>query len=338
MAQNRDPSLPDQVTAFRLAGSYGDLLPFQRVEVCESAKAPNSELKKSRQHLSKIGFTAPRMASNAPRLMGLIPAAGRGSRLSPLPMSKELYPVGLTVSPEGLSRTKVAAEYILDRMAQAGVREAFIILRPGKWDIPSYFGDGSSQGMRLAYVTVHVPYGVPFTINQALPFVGDSTVVFGFPDILFWPENAYEVILRRLQRSSADIVLGLFPTEEPSRVGLVDVDSRGRVLGIHEKSNVPDLHFMWAIAVWRPTFSMFLHDTIEDDLRRRQAREAPGLRGTTAQSPEYPIGDVIHTAVHSGLVVEAETFERGRYVDIGTPQSLIKAVQQELLAARPWID
>jgi glucose-1-phosphate thymidylyltransferase len=270
--------------------------------------------------------------------MGLIPAAGHGSRLSPLPMSKELYPVGLTVSLDGVPRTKVAAEYLLGRMSRAGVRDALIILRPGKWDIPSYFGDGSSLGMRLAYVTVHVPYGVPFTINQALPFVGDSTVAFGFPDILFWPENAYDVILQRLQRSSADIVLGLFPTEEPNRVGLVDVDSRGRVLGIHEKSHVTGLRFMWAIAVWRPTFSRFLHDTIESDLRRRQAHDAPGLRGTTADSPEYPIGDVIHAAAHSGLVVEAETFEQGRYIDIGTPQNLIKAVQQELLAARPRID
>jgi glucose-1-phosphate thymidylyltransferase len=263
------------------------------------------------------------------KVIGLIPAAGHGTRLAPLPMSKELYPIGVSVSGEGTIRLRVAAAYLLERMAAAGVRKSFIVIRPGKWDIPAYFGDGSCVGMRLAYLTVHVPYGVPFTLNQALPFLGDKIIAFGFPDILFWPESAYDTILRRLNDSLADIVLGLFPTDEPSKVGLVDFDSRGRVLGVYEKSTTADLGFMWAIAVWRPTFSQFLRSFVEDSLQCLSNKEAAGLARHSL--PEYPIGDVIHAAVQSGLIVEAEVFTRGSYIDIGTPGNLVKAVQQELL-------
>jgi glucose-1-phosphate thymidylyltransferase len=276
------------------------------------------------------------MTSILSKVFGLIPAAGLGTRVGPLPMSKELYPVGLTATGEGTVRPKVAAEYLLERMAAAGIRESFIVLRPGKWDIPAYFGDGSRVGMRLAYLTVHVPYGVPFTLGQALKFVDDSTIALGFPDILFWPESAYDVILRRLDESLADVVLGLFPTDEPSEVGVVDFDSRGRVLGVYEKSSAADLRFMWAIAVWRPKFSRFLLDFVEDALRHLSSEEAAGAVGNP--SPEYPIGAVIHAAAQSGLIVEAEIFEGGSYIDIGTPRNLIRAVQQELLATRRWID
>jgi len=278
------------------------------------------------------------MSASSSRVIGLIPAAGHGSRLPRLPMSKELYPLRLTPAIGSTPRTKVAAEYLFERMAASGVPQAFVILRPGKWDIPAYFGDGSSVGMRLAYLTVHVPYGVPFTLNQALPFVGESTIALGFPDILFWPENAYDRVLQRLNRSSADVVLGLFPTDEPSQVGLVDFDSRGRVLGIHEKSRITNLRFMWAIAAWRPTFSRFLHDFVENEIPRLLGENTSGSPLTAARPPEIPIGDVIHAATRSDLIVEAEVFDQGRYIDIGTPQNLMKAIRQELLDARPWFD
>ena len=252
-------------------------------------------------------------------------------------MSKELYPVGLALSQGQTPRPKVAAEYLLERMATAGVREAYIILRPGKWDIPAYFGDGTSLAMHLAYLTVHVPYGVPFTLDQAFPFAGDHTIALGFPDILFWPENAYQVVLQRLEQSSADVVLGLFPTDEPSLVGLVDFDEHGRVLGIHEKSDITGLRFMWAIAVWRPTFSRFLHEFVERALPDIHRDSASGPAGT-GRHREYPIGDVIHAGIRSGLAVEAEIFERGRYIDIGTPRNLIRAVQQEMDVAHSGVD
>jgi len=247
-------------------------------------------------------------------------------------MSKELFPIGFA-GEQGAGRSpKTISQYLLERMAQGGVHEAFVILRPGKWDIPAYLGDGTGVGIRLAYLTVHVSLGVPFTLDQAYPFVRSETVALGFPDILFWPENAYDIILRRLRENKADVVLGLFPTDEPEKVGVVDVDKKGRVLGVYEKSSFTHLRYMWAIAVWGPRFTEFLHAFTESAIRHQGAPDVVAGQGDDDGKPavETPIGDVIQAAVTAGLRVEAEIFTDGRYIDIGTPDNLVRAIRDQL--------
>lgn len=265
------------------------------------------------------------------RVLGLLPAAGRARRISPLPMSKELFPIGLVGEQGPLQSPKVAAGYLLERMSRAGVKEGFVILRPGKWDIPAYLGDGSSVGgVRLAYLTVHVSLGVPFTLDQAYPFVRGETVALGFPDILFWPENAYELVLQRLWSNKADMVLGLFPTDEPDKVGVVDVDADGQVRGIYEKSDFTHLPHMWAIAVWGARFTEYLHDFTGSTKHGNAPRTLAEQDDDGKSVVEIPIGDVIHAALHAGLRVEAETFRDGRYIDIGTPENLVRAIREQL--------
>lgn len=260
------------------------------------------------------------------RIIGLLPAAGQSSRISPLPMSKELFPIGFQeLVGQGL-RPKVACQYLLEAMGKAGAQEAFLVLRPGKWDIPAYLGDGSQLGMRLAYLTVHVPFGVPFSLNQAYPFVKDAIIAMGFPDILFSPGDAYVRLLERLQTTQADVVLGLFPTDQPDKVGLVDFDDQGLVLGIYEKSQLTHLRYMWAIAVWRPSFTEFLHRTVQTKLQLLIGEQSPMLIKVMPEYVETPIGDVIRDAIANNLRVEAIPFETGQYLDIGTPENLIHAV------------
>jgi len=265
--------------------------------------------------------------ANTQRLVGLIPAAGQGTRLAPLPMSKELYPLGFrTVAGKPDLRPKVVCHYLLERMHRAGVNQALFILRPGKWDIPNYLGDGADLGMRLAYLTVHVPFGVPFSLNQAYPFVQGATVVMGFPDILFGPENAYSTLLQRLHHSRADVVLGLFPTDQPEKVGVVEFEETGRVLGIYEKSAYTHLPYMWAIAVWQPSFTNFLHQFVT---QRQAALIGDQIPQGLKEFPPYaetPIGDVIHASLNTGLRVEAEVLAGGFYLDIGTPDNLKAAM------------
>ena len=268
------------------------------------------------------------MIPQSQKIIGLLPAAGQGSRISPLPMSKELFPVGFqTLAEKGL-RPKVVCQYLLEAMGQAGVQEAFMILRPGKWDIPAYLGDGSQLDLRLAYLTVHVPFGVPFSLNQAYPFVQDAIIAMGFPDILVSPTDAYTRLIAYLQNSQADVVLGLFPTEQPDKVGLVDFDQEGVVLGIYEKSQLTHLRYMWAIAVWRPSFTEFLHQFVETKQKALIGEKSPVLLKEFPAYRETPIGDVMVSAIANNLRVEAVPFEAGHYLDIGTPENLVKAVYE----------
>jgi len=131
-----------------------------------------------------------------PELIGLLPAGGKAARVSPLPCSKEIYPVGFRLMGEDRSlRPKVVCQYLLEKMRLAGVTKGYIVLRKGKWDIPAYLGNGRILDMHLSYLLLELPFGVPYTLDEAYPFVQDAIVVFGFPDIIFQPDDAFVQLL-----------------------------------------------------------------------------------------------------------------------------------------------
>jgi len=88
---------------------------------------------------------------------GVIPAAGRGSRIQPLAFSKELLPVGVRRQ-GGEERPRAVSEYLVDRMVRAGARKLCFVISPGKSDIVEYFG-GSYGPADLAYVVQQRPAG-----------------------------------------------------------------------------------------------------------------------------------------------------------------------------------
>jgi glucose-1-phosphate thymidylyltransferase len=249
-------------------------------------------------------------------IVGLVPAGGQATRIAPLPCSKELYPIGFRSTDAGHGlQTKVVSHYLLEKMRLAGITKAYIVLRPGKWDIPAYFGDGLFLNMHLAYLMMRSPLGVPYTLDQAYPFVEDAMVAFGFPDILFRPDDAFSQLLSRQQTNGADVLLGLFPTDLPEKEDLVDVDERGRVREIVIKPQRTRLCYTWGIAVWTPVFTKFLHEYVS-------ARQdpSPGSRELTA-------GDVLQAAIENHLRVDAVPVSKDPYLDIGTPERLFKAVK-----------
>ena len=145
-------------------------------------------------------------------VIGLVPAAGRATRIAPLPCSKELYPIGFRPVDGGRSvRAKAACHHLLEKMRFAGIAKAYIVLGKNKWDIPNYFGNGLMLDMNLAYLTLSASSGAPYTLDEAYPFVRHSVIAFGFPDIVFEPDDAFVRLLARQRQSEACVTLGLFP-------------------------------------------------------------------------------------------------------------------------------
>jgi glucose-1-phosphate thymidylyltransferase len=247
--------------------------------------------------------------------VGLIPAAGHGNRLAPLPCSKELYPIGVHGDGRQRNGPKVVSHYLLESMRAAGITKAYVVLRQGKWDIPAYFGNGGMLNMDLAYLIAGLPFGPPYTLDAAYPFVQDTVVAFGFPDILFESESGFTRLLDQQQRSNADVVLGLFPADEPHKMDMVDIDEAGRVRDIVIQPAKTELCFSWDIAVWGPTFTRFLHDHLE-------------VRRCSAEThAELSVGHVLQAAVRQRLRVEGSAVSDKPYLDIGTPEGLNKAIR-----------
>jgi dTDP-glucose pyrophosphorylase len=260
-------------------------------------------------------------------VVGVVPAAGRSRRLGLLPCSKELFPVGFVTDTESAkSRPKVVAEYLLDRFKAAGVTKAYLVIREAKWDIPAYFGDGRHIGMDLAYVVIPGSSGPPDSVDCAYPFIKEHIVAFGFPDILLEPVDIFGRLLGRLDDGRCEVVLGLFPATHDCRaMDMIEYDSRGRVQAVFLKPETTHLQFAWACAVWTPAFTRFLHDFLRSDDMKREAGLGGG-RQIDAQG-DIPVGAVIRAAVERGMPVECVPFSNGSYIDIGTPEDLVRALK-----------
>ena len=256
------------------------------------------------------------------RLVGLIPAAGRATRISPLPCSKEILPLGLQADASGGKVTpKAVSQYLLELMRAGGAREVFFIVRSGKGDIADYYGDGSRLGLNLGYLQMGEPWGPPFTLAQAAPFVADATVLVGFPDILIQPADAYARLLARQAATGADVVLGLFTARASDGLDIVDTTPDGRVTRVTPKEDKPprqDGDRGWMLAVWGPRFTAFL--TAETRRLATLARE-----GAFGPAPEWPVGALVAAGMAAGLAVDSVHFPDGRFLDVGTSAGLIAA-------------
>src|SRR5262249_19487287 len=116
--------------------------------------------------------------------VGIVPAAGRGTRLGRLPFCKELYPLGRKSDADGnpTEGWRVVCDHVIEQMAHAGVDRVFIVLGRGKSAIMEYFGGGGRLGLHIAYLLQEELRGMPFAIDLAHSWLRDETVLFGMPD------------------------------------------------------------------------------------------------------------------------------------------------------------
>ena len=247
-------------------------------------------------------------------VIGLIPAAGTASRMEYLPFSKELYPIGM--QPFGVNKQipKVSSMHLIDSMKKAGVSNFYSVIREGKWDIPAYFNNGRLFDINMAYLIADKAYGVPYTLNQVYPFATDKTIVMGFPDIVFKPEDAYSKLLDQLDsKPEIDVLLGLFPVDDTSKWDTVVLDKNKELKAINIKSDTAGNKDMaWIMAGWRNRFSDFLNTYIESYV----------TKAVFDSKNELQLSTIFLAALDAGIKIDTIKFERGFCVDIGTQEGL----------------
>jgi glucose-1-phosphate thymidylyltransferase len=253
-------------------------------------------------------------ATSSRQVVGIIPMAGRAARLARLPCSKEIFPIGRKSGEDSDQGPRVVCEHLLGKMRTAGIGTAYVVLRDGKWDIPAYLGDGSQVQLRLAYLMMGLPYGTPYSVDQAFPFVRQATVALGFPDMVFGPEDIFTPVIEHQRSSAADVVLGLFPADRPEKTDVVALSDDGEVERIIIKPGDTELRRTWGVAVWTPAFTEFMHDFLLSH------------RHTAAESAELFIGDIVQAAIDEGLSVRGVQVSEQPFLDIGTGDDLRKAM------------
>lgn len=241
--------------------------------------------------------------------IGLIPAAGLAARLAPLACIKELLPIAREAE-DGQLVVQPVVQASLDQMKRAGVTQCVIVIADWKLEIVRVLGDGARAGVALAYVVRAAPRGLADALLGARAWLAERDVCIALPDTLIEPADALARVCAERAASGADLVLGVFPTDQPEQLGPVRVAPDGRVIEIQDKPAATDLRNTWGLAVWSPRFTALLE---------RAAGAAP-------LDDKPVLGAVFQRAIDDGMAVRAVTFATGRFCDLGTPENLISAL------------
>lgn len=235
-------------------------------------------------------------------MWGIVPAAGRGSRIQPLAFSKELLPVGSRME-AGVERPCAVSEYLVDRMVLGGADKICFVIAPGKSDIMEYFG-ASYGPASIAYAVQPQPSGLCDAIFRAGPLVSrEESVLVGLPDTIWFPKIA----LAELPEDGLSFLL--FPVERPEFFDAVVLDEHDFVREIQVKS--PQARSSWIWGAFKMPGAILAE--LEQLWREREQRD------------EY-IGNLINAYVERGGT--AVGVKAGHsYVDVGTLNGYRAAVK-----------
>lgn len=229
-------------------------------------------------------------------MWGIVPAAGRGSRIQPLAFSKELLPVGSRTLHD-IQRPCAVSEYLLERMIRGGADKICFVIGAGKSDILEYFG-GRFGSADLAYVVQPQPAGLCDAVFRARAVVAPTdTVAVGLPDTIWFPDHGLAAL------PDDELSFLLFPVERPEQFDAVMLaEDQLHVTEIRVKQPDPGTNWIWG-AFKMP--GQVLH-------------ELHGLWQQRNQRDEY-FGTLINAYLAAGGV--ALGIKAGEaYVDVGTLQ------------------
>ena len=171
-------------------------------------------------------------------MLGIVPAAGVGSRIQPLAFSKELLPVGSRLD-AGVERPRAVSEYLIERLLVGGASRICFVISPGKSDIVQYFG-GAVSGVPVCYTIQERPAGLCDAVFRALPFAGPGEpLAVGLPDTVWFPVEG----LQALPDDALSFLL--FPVAKPELFDAVVTDDAGVVHAIDVKSPQARSHWVW---------------------------------------------------------------------------------------------
>lgn len=171
-------------------------------------------------------------------MLGIVPAAGRGSRIQPLGFSKELLPVGSRMDGQ-TERPCAVSEYLVRRMVRNGVDRICFVIGSGKSDILEYYAAGYETAAAV-FVAQPSPVGLCDAIFRAAPLVApDETVLVGLPDTIWFPEDGF----CRLADDRLSFLL--FPVDRPEFFDAVVLTQDDRVEEIQVKQSDARTNWVW---------------------------------------------------------------------------------------------
>lgn len=230
---------------------------------------------------------------------GIVLAGGSGTRLFPMTkgICKQLLPI----------YDKPMIYYPLSVLMLAGIRDILIISTPD--DTPVFeklLGDGKQLGINISYKVQEKPNGLAQAFILGEEFIGNDNVCLILGDNIFHGPG-FEKLLKSAVKSDNATVFGYY-VKDPSRFGVVEFNTEGKVISIEEKPKYP--RSSYAVT------GLYFYDNSVIDIAKKLK---PSRRG------EYEITDINKEYLKQGKL-NVEVLGRGfAWLDTGTPEALIDA-------------
>jgi len=229
-------------------------------------------------------------------MKGVILHGGAGTRLRPLTYAgpKQLIPVA----------NKPVSQYVLEDLISCGIKEIAIVLGETFPEmVREYYGDGSRFGVNITYIYQGKPQGIAHAVGLCRDFVGDDDFVVYLGDNIF--QNGIASYVERFKEEGADAYILLKEVDDPTRYGVAQLDSSGRIVRLLEKPRIPPSNLaITGVYVLKPVIFEIIKDL------------KPSWRG------ELEITDAIQMLLDRGHRVSYSIVE-GWWADTGKGEDIL---------------
>lgn len=242
-------------------------------------------------------------------MKAVILAAGKGTRMRELTneLPKPMLPV----------QGKPILEHILQGLIASGIHDIFIVTGFRAEVIESYFGDGSKWNVRIAYGRQVVQDGTGKAPELAKDFIGTSSFLLTYGDILVKPET-YQQMIHRFNEGYFSGLITVTGGQDVTKGGLNFFDPQFCLQRIVEKPTPEQLDQLRSDGWLKPGETVWYNAGIyifKSSLFEFTAKLHKSPRG------EYELTDAINALLETHHRIAGLKIE-GRWVDVRDPEVL----------------
>ncbi|ABN58152.1 MULTISPECIES: bifunctional sugar-1-phosphate nucleotidylyltransferase/acetyltransferase [Methanoculleus] len=225
-------------------------------------------------------------------------AAGEGKRMRPLTARRPKVMLPIANRP--------MMEHLVVAARDAGITDFTFVVGYFEREIRNHFGDGSSLGVNIAYVTQRHQLGTADALRSTAGMIDDRFLLLN-GDMILKSDD-----IGRFCRMDAPCV-GIHETDHPQDYGVVTVKG-GRITGLEEKSEDPKSNLINAGAY---LFEPDIFDLLS------------GLK--VSGRGEFELTDALETYINEGTL---RAYSLAYWLDVGQPWDLLDANEGLLSSIR----
>lgn len=221
------------------------------------------------------------MINNLNQTAAIVLAAGRGTRMK----AKTKNKVAFNLS------GKPMVSHAVENLKAAGVSQIIAVVGFQAESVKAALGNS------VTYATQENPLGTGDAIKAAIPFVEpDITTVLSVygDDSAFYPPTLYQEMVQKLSEQNCDLLFLTIHKEDPTGLGRIVRDDKGRVIKIVEEKNASDVERQ--IQEINTGFYCFNRSFLENYIDQIQKNDISG---------EYYLTDMVEIALSNNKKVEA---------------------------------